>query len=60
MDDFFDIPDYLKRHKIKGPESIKVGDTFEDGSALMEIVEIKGLVNGRPTYASTFICRLKN
>lgn len=37
------------------PEDIQVGDLI-DGN---EIVEIKGLVDGKPTYASTFIVKLR-
>jgi hypothetical protein len=35
------------------PNKIRVGD-FIMGD---KIIKIKGLVNGKPTYASTFICR---
>lgn len=39
-----------------GPNNIKVGDTI-DGN---EIIEIKGLVNGKPTWVSTFVCKKKD
>ena len=37
----------------KRPSEIKVGDKING----MEVIKIKGLVNGKPTYASAFICR---
>ena len=45
---------YLKDVGFKdSPEQFKIGDQI-DGN---EIMEIKGLVNGKPTYASTFVCK---
>ena len=45
---------YLKEVGCKGgPEQFKVGDQIDDN----EIIEIKGLVNGHATYASTFVCK---
>lgn len=38
---------------FKQPKDIKVGDTIMG----QPIIEIKGLVNGKPTYASSFIVK---
>lgn len=38
---------------FKQPKDIKIGDTIMG----QPIIEIKGLVNGKPTYASSFIVK---
>ena len=37
-----------------GPENIKIGDLIEGN----EIIEIKNMVDGKATYASTFVCKI--
>lgn len=41
----------MKKADFARPEEINVGDTIEGKS----IVEIRNTVNGKPTYASTFV-----
>lgn len=47
-----EVKEHLKDFK-GGPESFHIGDKI-DG---LEIVDIKNTVNGKPTYASTFVVR---
>lgn len=47
---------YLKDSGFKGgPENIKVGDKINGD----EIIGITNLVDGKPTYASSFKCKVK-
>lgn len=48
-----DLEIYNFSQSIEGPEHMKVGDRI-DG---LEIVEIRNLVNGKPTYGSILACK---
>ena len=47
-----EVKEFLKDFK-GGPENIRIGDLINS----KEIVEIKNMVNGKATYASTFIVK---